>query len=197
MMRKRGRRDDRNGDARGGGAPAAPLFNLEELHERRILSWSPEIEDEFELEEEAPAPAAEPDPPPAPVAPEPVREVAPPRPVAVEPAPTPPPAPAATPAAAAANAAPPVARASAVTEKRGRGRPRGRPRRQVHFHVDPDEEVLLMSAVEKFGSQQKALIAALQALVDIEVVRDEVERLAAECERQRKLLDQAESIFNR
>jgi hypothetical protein len=90
-----------------------------------------------------------------------------------------------------------VAPTPAFTEKRGRGRPRGRPRRQVHFHVDPDEEVLLMSAVEKCGSQQKGLIAALQALVDIEVVRDEVERLAAECERQRKLLDQAESIFGR
>jgi uncharacterized small protein (DUF1192 family) len=41
------------------------------------------------------------------------------------------------------------------------------------------------------------LIAALQALHDIEVVRDEVERLAAECENQRRLLDQAESLFNR
>jgi hypothetical protein len=201
MMRKRSRRDDWNGEARGGGAPAAPLFNLGELHERRILSWSPEIAEDLELEEEAAPASVEPDPPPAPVAPEPVREVAPARPVAVEPAraqaPTPPPAPPTTSQAAPPTAAAPAATAPSLTEKRGRGRPKGRPRRQVHFHVDPDEEVLLMSAVEKFGSQQRGLIAALQALVDIEVVRDEVERLAAECERQRKLLDQAESIFNR
>ena len=198
MIRKRSRQDDRNGDARGGAAPAAPLFNLEELHERRILSWSPEIEDELALEEEEAAPpAAEPAPPPAPITPEPVAEAAPARPVVVEPSPAPAPAPAATPAVTPPTATPTVAAAPAATEKRGRGRPRGRPRRQVHFHVDPDEEVLLMSAVERFGSQQKGLIAALQALVDIEVVRDEVERLAAECERQRRLLDQAESIFNR
>jgi hypothetical protein len=197
MIRKRSRQDDRNGNARGGDDPAAPLFNLEELHERRILSWSPEIEDELEVEEEAAPPAVEPAPPPAPVTPEPVAAAAPARPVVVEPAPARAPAPAATPAATRPTAAPPVAAAPPVTEKRGRGRPRGRPRRQVHFHVDPDEEVLLMNAVEKCGSQQKGLIAALQALVDIEVVRDEVERLAAECERQRRLLDQAESIFNR
>jgi hypothetical protein len=170
MMRKRGRRDDWNGDQRGGAASSAPLFSLDDLHERRILSWSPELDDDLDPVEDEPA-AAESEPPPAPkpVAPEPPKAVA-------------PPAPSHTPV---------------VAEKRGRGRPRGRPRRQVHFHVDPDEEVLLLGAVEKFGSQQKGLIAALQALQDIEVVRDEVERLAAECERQRKLLDQAESIFGR
>jgi uncharacterized protein (DUF4415 family) len=183
MMRKRGRRDDWNGN--GGAAPSAPLFNLDELHERRILSWSPELDDELDLDEVEPV-DAEPEPQPAP-APEPPQAVAPPT-----------PAPAPAPAKAAAQpTAPPVAKEEVVAEKRGRGRPRGRPRRQVHFHVDPDEEVLLMGAVEKFGSQQKGLIGALQALHDIEFVRDEVERLAAECERQRKLLDQAESIFGR
>jgi len=183
MMRKRGRREDSNGAHRGGAAPSAPLFNLDELHERRIHSWSPEIDDELDLPDEEPA-IAEPAP-------------------AQEPAPkhvrAEPPKLGAQPAAAkpAAPTPTPVAQDEIVAEKRGRGRPRGRPRRQVHFHVDPDEEVLLMAAVEKFGSQQKGLIGALQALQDIDVVRDEVERLAAECERQRKLLEQAESIFGR
>jgi len=183
MMRKRGRRDDWNGAQRGSAAPASPLFNLDELHERRILSWSPEVDDELDVAEEEP-PVAEPEREPAPaaktVAREPARAVAPP-----------------VPAKPAAPSATPDAKEEVVTEKRGRGRPRGRPRRQVHFHVDPDEEVLLLAAVEKFGSQQKGLIGALQALQDIELVRDEVERLAAECERQRKLLEQAESIFGR
>src|SRR5262245_15599488 len=83
MMRKRGRREDWTGAARGGGAPAGPLFNRQELHGQRIRSWSPEIEDELELEEEAEPAAVKPDPP-APVAPEPVRETAPVRRVAVE-----------------------------------------------------------------------------------------------------------------
>jgi hypothetical protein len=197
MMRKRSRREDWYSEARG-AAPAAPLFNLEELHERRILSWSPEIEDELELEEEPEPAAEEPDPLPAPVAPEPLREAPPVRSVTVaQPAPAAAPEPVAQQAASPTTATASAADASAATEKRGRGRPRGRPRRQVHFHVDPDEEVLLMGAVEKFGSQQKGLIGALQALHDIAFVRDEVERLAAECERQRKLLDQAESIFGR
>jgi hypothetical protein len=179
MKRKRGRRDDSNGDQRGGAAPRAPLFNLDELHERRILSWSPEVDDELDLAEEKTA-VAEPEPAPKSVAPEPRKAAAPP-----------------APAKPAAPSQASAAQDEVVAEKRGRGRPRGRPRRQVHFHVDPDEEVLLLGAVEKFGSQQKGLIAALQALQDIEVVRDEVERLAAECERQRKLLEQAESIFGR
>ena len=182
MMRKRGRRDDWNGN---GAAPSAPLFNLDELHEQRILSWSPELDDELDAAEPEPV-DVEPEPQPVP---EPPQAVAPPAPAQARPAPAP------------VNVAPqppaPVAKEEVVAEKRGRGRPRGRPRRQVHFHVDPDEEVLLMGAVEKFGSQQKGLIGALQALHDIEFVRDDVERLAAECERQRKLLDQAESIFGR
>ena len=48
MMRKRGRRDDWNGAQRGSAVPASPLFNLDELHEQRILSWSPEPEELFE-----------------------------------------------------------------------------------------------------------------------------------------------------
>jgi hypothetical protein len=67
----------------------------------------------------------------------------------------------------------------------------------VHFHVDPDEELLLLAAVEAHGSQQKGLVAALQALQDNEVLRAEVERLRTECERQRVLLAEAEAIFNR
>src|SRR5207248_4386458 len=76
---------------------------------------------------------------------------------------------------------------------RRRGRPRGRPRRQVHFHVDPDEELLLLEAAKKHGSQQKGLIAALQALQDNDVLREEIERLRTECERQRRLLADAEA----
>jgi uncharacterized small protein (DUF1192 family) len=83
-----------------------------------------------------------------------------------------------------------------TTTKR-RGRPRGRPRRQVHFHVDPDEERLLMAAVERYGSQQKGLIAALESLQEADLLRDEIERLRAETVRHRRLLDEAESLFNR
>ena len=248
-------------------AEDGPLFNLEELHEKRILSWSPEPEEFFEGEsrpEEAPtrqereelaravyerpvvaerpqvsvddlidrtpqATVAPPLPlpervitapaarvvtrPPAPVAPaEALREVAPPA----------PPMPAAAPAeveieadeetapvssamslqnASAEDA--PVASApveSAPVENgapKRRGRPRGRPRRQVHFHVDPDEERLLMLAVERYGSQQKGLIAALESLQEADVLRDEIERLRAETARHRRLLDEAESLFNR
>ncbi len=54
-----------------------------------------------------------------------------------------------------------------------------------------------MYAVELYGSQQKGLIAALQALQDAEFLRSEIERLKAETERQRELLDEAESLFNR
>jgi len=178
MIRRLSRRgrDEPTGPP-AGSAEAAPLFNLEELHERRIHSWSPELDPDA-----ADAPA-EPVPPPVEARPDP----APAESRAASPAPAPPPRPEPTPAIA----------AEAAVARRRRGRPKGRPRRQVHFHVDPDEEVLLLGAVEKFGSQQKGLIAALQALQDIEVVRDEVERLTAECERQRKQLDQAESIFGR
>jgi hypothetical protein len=83
------------------------------------------------------------------------------------------------------------------TAPKRRGRPRGRPRRQVHFHVDPDEERLLMLAVERYGSQQKGLIAALESLQEADTLRDEIERLRAETARHRRLLDEAESLFNR
>jgi hypothetical protein len=54
-----------------------------------------------------------------------------------------------------------------------------------------------MYAVELYGSQQKGLIAALQALQDTVVLRNEIERLEQENERQRELLAEAESLFNR
>jgi hypothetical protein len=86
---------------------------------------------------------------------------------------------------------------SAERAPKRRGRPRGRPRRQVHFHVDPDEELLLMAAVERYGSQQKGLIAALESLQAADVLRDEIERLRAELARHRRLVDEAESLFKR
>jgi hypothetical protein len=210
-------------------AEEAPAFRLEKRHERRILSWSPDPEEELEdevaeAEEEpqlppqavgetreqpsaAPERSAEPAFRPAPVTeprrPEPPRLAQ----QAVRAVPTParpavrPPEPAMAPAPEPVRpmpAAPPVAayQPNADAPKK-RGRPRGRPRRQVHFHVDPDEELLLLAAARKHGSQQKGLIAALQALQDNEVLRDEVERLRAECERQRVLLADAEAIFKR
>jgi hypothetical protein len=235
-------------------AEDGPLFNLEELHEKRILSWSPEPEEFFEdgsQPEEAPtrqereelaravyerpvvaerpqvsvddlidrtpqATVAPPLPlpervitppaarvvtrPPAPVAPaEPLREVAPPA----------PPMPASAPVEIEIEADEETALAMSVQDapsedapvesagQKRRGRPRGRPRRQVHFHVDPDEERLLMLAVERYGSQQKGLIAALESLQEADVLRDEIERLRAETARHRRLLDEAESLFNR
>jgi len=232
-------------------AEEAPLFNLEELHEKRILSWSPEPEEFFENDsrpEEAPtrqereelaravyerpvvierpqvsvddlidrAPQATVAPPlplpervitppaprvvarPAPVAPvEPLREVAPPAP------PMPASAPVEVEIEAGEETAPDVS-ATPVEDTapegaapKRRGRPRGRPRRQVHFHVDPDEERLLMLAVERYGSQQKGLIAALESLQEADLLRDEIERLRSETARQRRLLDEAESLFNR
>jgi hypothetical protein len=157
-------------------------FSLDVTHERRILSWSPDPDEE--APEEAPETAIE-----APA------ETAPPEPAAVEPPPAQPEAPPRT------IAAPPepdrsVSPATDAAPRR-RGRPRGRPRRQVHFHVDPDEELLLLEAAKKHGSQQKGLVAALQALQDNEILRDEIERLRAECERQRLLLADAEALFNR
>ena len=123
-------------------------------------------------------------PPPAPV-----REVAPEAPFGEV-------APAAPPAVVEDEAVEETAPVERTTQKR-RGRPRGRPRRQVHFHVDPDEERLLMAAVERYGSQQKGLIAALESLQEADVLRDEIERLRAETARHRRLLDEAESLFNR
>jgi uncharacterized small protein (DUF1192 family) len=206
-----------------------PLFNLEELHERRILSWSPEPEELFDepqadaepeptrsereelarsvyerppaveapvVEERVEASAvavAEPSAPPRIVAPaekvrprpvvaptvEPVREIAPQPPVE------------------AAVEDDEQATAPAEHAPKRRGRPRGRPRRQVHFHVDPDEERLLMAAVERYGSQQKGLIAALESLQEAEMLRDEIERLRAETARHRQLLEEAGALFKR
>lgn len=237
----------------------AALFNLEELHEKRILSWSPEPDEDPLVAEEAAEPAPEPAerrvfaprppdrpispaaaalarqeaaPRPAPpeaveaetAAPEAAAPAAPPRATPAQPAPTAP----ATPPQASPRTTTPVSpprtapaqpkpaqaaqpqttpaptperpAAEPATQESGprrRGRPRGRPRRQVHFHVDPDEERMLMYAVELYGSQQKGLIAALQALQDAEFLRSEIERLKAENERQRELLAEAESLFNR
>jgi hypothetical protein len=192
-------------------------FALEKAHERRILSWSPDPDEELEepAVEDEPAPPVAVEPPaaaePAPVfqpAPpvEPIRQMPPvevpqPRPAAPPPqatVPQPPQAVApAAPVPAATERAEPVPPAAAGQEPRKRGRPRGRPRRQVHFHVDPDEELLLLEAARKHGSQQKGLVAALQALQDNEVLRAEIERLRTECERQRVLLADAEALFNR
>ncbi|HET8527971.1 MAG TPA: hypothetical protein VFL60_03600 [Gaiellaceae bacterium] len=91
---------------------------------------------------------------------------------------------------------PPPVRASAPGPPRKRGRPRSKaPRRQVHFHVDRDEEELLLAAARLHGSQQKGIVAALQALKENESLRDEIGRLRDECERQRQLLVRAESLF--
>jgi hypothetical protein len=98
-------------------------------------------------------------------------------------------------------AAPPPQPPAAAEESeegtpRKRGRPRGRAvRRQVHFHVDPQEEQLLVDAVAAYGSQQKALIAALQALKETEQLHDEIDRLRDECSRQRRLLQEAQALF--
>jgi hypothetical protein len=225
MMRGRFKRDERNG---GTSTEEAPLFNLDEIYEQRILSWSPEPEDELAAaeakppDEEAPAKVEPPARKPKPVAvePEALRPAAP-----VERPAAPIERPAATrveaapaarvgavpavvstpvePAAVEAVAEPPAVRReappaeSADDSPRRRGRPRGRPRRQVHFHVDPDEERLLMRAVEMYGSQQKALVAALTALEQAAHFRARIEELERESERQRVLLAQAESLFTR
>ena len=70
-------------------------------------------------------------------------------------------------------------------------------RRQVHFHVDPQEEALLAAAVARYGSQQKGLIAALASLQEAELLHDEIARLRDECERQRRLLEDAQALFRR
>jgi uncharacterized small protein (DUF1192 family) len=220
-------------------APAeeAPLFNLEEVHERRILSWSPEPDEDDPSSESEPAAAEHEEPARSahelPVAPEqrpaPAPQAAllaspPPQPqverVVTPPAPqvvSRPPAPVARPtvappAAPLREVAPPSPPAAVEVEfepeadetapvertaSKRRGRPRGRPRRQVHFHVDPDEERLLMAGVERYGSQQKALIAALESLQEADVLRAEIERLRAESARHRRLLDEAGALFNR
>jgi hypothetical protein len=94
-------------------------------------------------------------------------------------------------------APPPSTPAGPAVRTRGRP-PRSKPpRRQVHFHVDEDEERLLLSAARDHGSQQKGIVAALRALQENELLRDEIDRLRAECDRQRQLLVQAESLFER
>jgi cell division protein ZapA (FtsZ GTPase activity inhibitor) len=65
----------------------------------------------------------------------------------------------------------------------------------VHFHVDSDEDQLLLRAAGHFGSQQKALIAALHALNEVLALRRQVETLEQECERQRRLLAEAQALF--
>jgi hypothetical protein len=180
-------------------------FALEETHERRIHSWSPDPDEDLEPEmvdtendpaspvdevEERAEPVLQAAPAASPL-PEPTARA-----VALPPDPSP------------RGLDEPVEQAPAerVTaanpqqsagEAPRRGRPRGRPRRQVHFHVDPDDELLLLAAAKMHGSQQKGLVAALQALQDNEVLREEIERLRTECERQRVLLADAEAIFNR
>lgn len=115
------------------------------------------------------------DPPPKPV---PLRAV--PAPAALEPDPEPEPAP----------------HSNGGTPQRRRGRPRGaRKRRQVHFHVDQDEDQLLLRAAGHFGSQQKALVAALHALNEVLALRGQVDALQAECDRQRRLLAEAQALF--
>jgi len=226
LMAKRFKRyepePDRPSERDNGTSGNGEQFSLEKQHERRILSWSPEPEEEFP-HDEPPAPPAlademqqqahvaaerqsasvletlptdEPLVDSTPVREEPVEPVE-----AVQPV-QPVPAASAQPAAVPQAPAKPVLpsrppQPAAGEEPRRRGRPRGRPRRQVHFHVDPDEELLLLAAARKNGSQQKGLVAALQALQDIEVLRDEIERLRMECERQRVLLADAEAIFRR
>jgi hypothetical protein len=83
-------------------------------------------------------------------------------------------------------------------ERPRRGRPPGRKtRRQVHFHVDPEEDRLLLAAAGRFGSQQKGLIAALKALEEVADLREQARLLEAECARQRQLLVEAEAVFNK
>jgi hypothetical protein len=80
---------------------------------------------------------------------------------------------------------------------RRRGRPRGRrQRRQVHFHVDQEEDLLLLAAARQFGSQQKGLIAALRSLQEAVILRQRVAELQTECERQHLLLAEAQALFN-
>lgn len=197
--------DHRAEEPRQDGGEDTGQFALEETHERRILSWSPDPEEDLEPE----IAEVEDDPPylvdevqeQAHVAAErhtePVPQTAPVEASFPQQAPL-----GQQPARAVAGPPVPAPReldeiVPAGQEPRRRGRPRGRPRRQVHFHVDPDDELLLLAAAKIHGSQQKGLVAALQALQDNEVLREEIERLRMECERQRVLLADAEAIFNR
>jgi hypothetical protein len=232
LIARRFGRNEPESNGRGDDSPDerrddadATQFKLEETHERRILSWSPDPDEEFGPESRQPAEETRPlenevrvqaQPPtqrlvPAALTTPPLSERA----IAHEPLRAVAPAVAAPPSEpirdAIADLAPgededelelpvspaPLRATGTDQQPRKRGRPRGRPRRQVHFHVDPDEELLLLAAAEAFGSQQKGLVAALQALQDNQILRAEVERLRTECERQRVLLAEAEAIFNR
>jgi hypothetical protein len=96
------------------------------------------------------------------------------------------------------NRALPVVAREEPRQRRRRGRPPGRKqRRQVHFHVDQNEERLLLTAARQFGSQQKGLIAALHALQEVIELRNQYERLQKRYERQSVLLAEAEALFNK
>ena len=216
MARRFGRKEDK--PARDDGVEDAPppLFMLERQDEKRIVSWSP---DPFEEDGGQSAAAVE-----SPEAGDRTgRPPAPQEPRSGPPLPRPDPRAGANPQLSRTEvpsaAAEPRGRTNGVDrvepkpppaaavvspssdgerQERKRGRPRGRAiRRQVHFHVDPAEEQLLVAAVAMFGSQQKGLIAALESLQEAELLRDEIERLRAECERQRELLGEAEALFNK
>ena len=154
---------------------------------RRILLWAPDDEEDLELEPPAADPVAA-------AAPTPVKTPrtnglglsgAAPRGVRTSTAPR------STPADADHDD-------SGEPATRKRGRPKGRAvRRQVHFHVDPQEEALLLAAVSQYGSQQKGLIAALASLQEAELLHDEIARLRDECERQQRLLEEAQALFRR
>jgi hypothetical protein len=221
MTRRFARKQDK--PARNDGVESAPppLFTLERQDEKRIMSWSPDpfeeddpqsgtVVESLEAGDRTGRPPAPQEPQPGPVVP--ARRLARPGPPAaaspqtsrrevgsaaggtsgrtsgvdrVEPK--------SLPAAAAISPS-----SEGERQERKRGRPRGRAiRRQVHFHVDPAEEQLLLAAAAMFGSQQKGLIAALESLQEAELLRDEIERLRAECERQRELLAGAEALFNK
>jgi hypothetical protein len=192
-----------------------PLFTVDDHDERRILSWSPDPFDDDapaavvevavppETKQPHPGPVARhaaaqsPSPPGVPQsvgARRKARRVSSPTHVHRQAGRTEEPGPP-VPAAA---AGPPAEAHTAEPPARKRGRPRGKvARRQVHFHVDPDEERLLLAAGRAFGSQQKGLIAALESLQEAELLRDEIDRLRELCERQRRLLAEAESLFKR
>jgi hypothetical protein len=151
-------------------------------HGRRILTWAPELDDDLDL-------APEPEPAAPEREPEQERRVA--------------EAPRANGLALSTAAPRPVRPSTPAAEdeepaKRKRGRPKGRAvRRQVHFHVDPQEEELLLAAVATYGSQQKGLIAALASLQETELLKDEIARLRDENEQQRRLLEEAQALFRR
>jgi hypothetical protein len=92
----------------------------------------------------------------------------------------------------------PVVAAEEPRPRRRRGRPPGRrQRRPVHFHVDQNEDRLLLAAARQFGSQQKGLIAALHALQEVVELREQFARLQKQYDRQSVLLAEAEALFNK